>query len=417
MAADISKEDAIELAESFGEAIKSQKSKNLSKICVEGDDEDLIDLFEAMTTSSEAKGDTKDIHEAIFESLDYEVQKKSFEETKKGAKIEVLFTVKDFENIDTDECEDMYDFLDLLDDTDDTVEISVELEVKEDDGDLLVANAEDALNDIYVWKDFEVEYAEVVIETTTTEEPDETTTTSQAVAATGDYADGVDRTVFVYEGNIYESPYTYENVTLIECDIEIKSGYEDLDWENDVTCDLYYEDEYVDTLDVRVALDGGVYYAYVIPGVLTHKELQDSESLYLKAGYYDFMFYDAEDTLIAYDYCYVDYIDYGYDFDVTFGDSSELNNILFVDYYYIDPTGVEIDMYMNNTTYELKYQYIFAKDGTALFDSGIISANGAFLTAWMVPDDIGADVFDAGAYTVTIYDASGNVILESNFAI
>lgn len=420
----IDEKEVIAIAENYASAVTSMKSKSISKLC--GDDDSWEDLFDEIANSSEVDGDTKEAHQAILSTLTFEVDEDSVSTKKNSATVDVTFSVKNYEKLDADDYDDIDEYIDDLEDLKKTLDITVELEIENDDDSLYIANCKDVLEDIYVWEDLEVEfdYYEPV---ETTEEPDVTTTeettkeTTEATTTTAnevssDYADAVEDIMFWSAGNSYSTGFEYENVVLIECDILIKEGYEDLDWENDVIVEMYYEDEFIFS-EAAMLLDDvndGRSYCYMISNcAIFDPAVQDPETNFMKEGRYDFYFIDNNDQVIASDYCYCTYEDKGYSWDVDEGDSYELDNIAFYDWYYMEDDGLEFDMYLSVSGYEMNFLYEVQKDGQVIYTSDYIADKGSFVDAYVVPSMCGLDEFESGEYTMTVYDLDDNIICTS----
>lgn len=409
-----SDDDVIEIAESFASSIKNGKTKGFTKVIEDSKDEDLISLFEQITTSSEFDGDTKKVHDAVFETIAYEIDEDSVDTSKKGSKVDVTFSVVNYEKVSADDYDDVDEYIDALGSQKKTIDTVVTLEIEEDDGDMYVSNAEDALEDLYVWKDLEVEFEEVV-ETVITETVETDIVETEPVSS--GYADAVEDVMFFFEGDSYYSPCEFSNTVAIECDILIADGYEDLYWESQVICDIYYENEYIGSSFVTLLEDDNDYYALCFVAIQQFPELQDEDTLYLKAGDYTFVFCDENDNPIAQDTCSVVYNETGYVFDATVGTSSHVDDIMFIDYYFIGTTGFELDMYMTDRLSDFTFSYTVSKDGKVLYTAEETTSYGIYIPVWMVPSDFDASELKTGDYVVDVYDDESELVFTSTFTL
>lgn len=424
-------EDAIlEVAEEFSATIKSGKTKAFTKVLVDSEDEDVLDIFDQLTTASYTSGDTKEAYEAIYATLDYKVDKKSVETKKKGSTVEVTYTVKDFEAVDLDDCEDVDDFIDELDDQDE-MEVTVVLEIKEDDGEYLVANAEDALTDIFMWSDFSVDFDEVVvIETTeTTEETEPVATETESVAVgmdreiTSPYAEYIDDEAFYFDGDYYYVGSTLTNCSVVECDLIVsEEAFNAIDWENEVRFELYRGNELMDEYSVNMITDDDdngetIYVIQAVSDINFAPALSDPDYFYITEGEYTFFFYDANNDLIAVDDIYLEYVDYGYDFSVEFGDSPELDYAKFVDFYYIGTNAIVLDIYLNDASHVSDYYVVLSKDGEEVYRSDVLTDSGAYLVSIIYASDAGLDEFEIGDYQLDQYDSNDKLMVSTTLYV
>lgn len=416
----IDEKEAVAIAENFASAVTSAKTKSVSKLC--GDDDSWEDLFDEIINSTEVVGDTKEAHQAILSTLTYEVDDDSVSAKKNSATVDVTFSVNNFEKLDAEDYDDIDEYIDDLEDLSKTLDITVEVEIESEDDSLYITNCKEILEEIYVWEDLEVEfdYYEPVETTKDTEETtkatEETKETTAETTADSDeltYADGVEATMFWSAGTSYESGYEYENVVLIECDVLVKEGYEFLDWEDDVIVEMYYEGELIFTEAAMILNDqsDGRTYCYMLSNcAIFDPDVQDPETMFMKEGKYEFYFYDDQDNVIAYDYCYCTYYDKGYEWDVEDGDSLELYNIAFYDWYYMEDDGLEFDMYLSRSGYQMKFLYEVQKDGEVIYTSDLMTDSGSFVDAYLTPEMCGLTKFESGEYTMTVYDEYDDII-------
>lgn len=459
----ISEESVISFAEDFGDAVLSQKSKNLKKLCDDFDD-DLESVFDEVTNAEGAKGDNKAAYEAIFSTMEYEVDEDSVTLLKKGATVEVVFSVVNFEKVDIDDCSDIDDYLDELGDIKKTKDVTCELELElNDDDELCIANAEDVLEDLYIWEDVDLKFANEVevtevVETTeatetevteetevtteatteeteateaTTEATEETeateTTTEETKPAVGDpkhsiYKDAVTGVGFDVEG-VYEGDKAiYSNTIYMTCVLYVDQDSK-LDFESDVICDLYYGGECVDSANVFSSIDESgdrVYKFYT--DITFAPDIYDTKHSFLKDGEYTFKFYDPDDIQIAEATCTSKFEDKGYTFEFETGDSKELDTILFFDWYYISKSGIELDFYVEDFDYDYEYSFDLYQGDELIFSSmdyydEKIVDSGSFVDVYATPDMCDLDEFASGEYTLEVYDTNDALIVSSVFMI
>lgn len=131
----------LEAAENYAEAFKKCDLGDIADLTDDGDDlEDEIDEYINSNLSNDEK---EEIAELILDSMNYEIDSKSVESSKKSKKasVEITFTIVDYQSVyedNQDDGGDAEDFISDLEDCDDVIEIEVKLDLILDDGDWLV---------------------------------------------------------------------------------------------------------------------------------------------------------------------------------------------------------------------------------------------------------------------------------------
>lgn len=453
----ISEDSVISFAEDFGEAVLSQKSKNLKKLCDDFDD-DLESVFDEVTNQEGVKGDNKAAYEAIFNTMEFEVDEDSVTLLKKGATVEVVFSVVNFEKVDIDDCSDIDDYLDELGDVKKTKDITCELELElNDDDELCIANAEDVLEDLYIWEDVDLKFANEVevtevVETTEATEPEVTeetevtteatteetetteateatteateTTTEETELATGksEYKDAVTGVGFDVDGLYVGDNAEYSNTIYMTCVLYVDKDT-DLDFENDVFCDLYFEGKCVDSANLFESEDdkGNTVYKFYTD-ITFAPDLLDPDHNFLKDGEYTFKFYDKDEIQIAEAKCTSKYEEKGYTYELEIGDSKELETIIFFDWYYINTDGIELDFYTQEFDYDYEYSFELYQGDELIFSSNEyygekLVDSGSFVDVYATPSMCELDEFESGEYKIKVFDTNGALIVASDFMV
>lgn len=452
----VKEDDVIEIAESFGDAVLSQKAKNLKKICVDFDD-DVESVFDKVTNAEEAKGDNKEAYEAIFATMEYEVDENSVVLLKKGATVEVVFTVVNFEKVDIDDCDSIDDYLDELEGIKKTTDVTCELELElDDDDELCIANAEDVLEELYIWEDVDLKFDGAPVETTVetteetevTEETTEATTTTEETEATeteatteetketeatieetkapnnndSEYAAAVTGVGFEVDGDFKGDKATFTNTVYMTCILYVDQDTK-LDFESDVYCDLYYGGKCIDSAYVFESHDanGDKFYKFYTD-ITFAPDLLDENHYFLKDGEYTFKFYDPAGSQIAEATCASKFESNGYTYELDTGDSKELDTIIFFDWYYIDRDGIELDFYTYDFDYDYEYSFELYSSEELIFSSDDYYASkivdsGSFIDVYATPDMCDLDEFEKGEYTIIVYDTDGDLLVISDFMI
>ncbi len=163
-------EDIIDAGEAFAKAAASCDLGKMGKVSGDKFKKDTED-WEVLLDFTE--GDVYDANAAQFtaavaDTIAYEIDEESAEASKDEASLDVVFTIADYAPIiEDEEITDIDTMIAALGDADtNEIEQTIEFE-KNDDGDWVVTNYEDIMNDLYKFTDttaieFPVDYAECV---------------------------------------------------------------------------------------------------------------------------------------------------------------------------------------------------------------------------------------------------------------
>ena len=417
---DFDEDEIVEVAENFAKAIKKADADSFEDL---SSDKKAADVFDEFVVGSDYDSDAKDIIGAVLDGMEYAVDEDSVDGDEDGAEVTVTFTMADYKKIlKNGEFYDADDMVDAIEDSDKTTDVEVKLELENDDDDWKVSNASKALKSICAWSDFDyADYiSEPVIETdptTTTTETTEPTTT--AADFDGDYRGALTGDYYWYDcGNKYknDSSYVYPNAGRIELDVIIDTSAVSSAWEDDIVYEVYIDGEYICWAYVYTIEEEGE--GLVICSI-SAKDFQDytDGKGYFGNHDYEFRLFDENDELIETYTCSSSYKDFGYEpTKEEFGDSDQVGNIYFVDWYCAEPEYLEFDIFCldYNTKMDFDY-YFYDADGNTLV-SDHINNSTTFLVCYVEPDECGLEEFK-GTYTVECIDKSGKLIVSSTIEV
>jgi len=409
--------EVIDIAEDFAKAV-TKKDKDALEDIIDPDDFDkAAEIFEDYIECESYSSDDYYVFSAIIDSLEYEVDEDSAKVDDDSADIDVIFTVADFESVsDEKDYLDGYELSSAITDSSDTKEIKVSLKLENDDDDWFITNGSKALKSLCIWSDF-IPSSHYLIETTPT-----TTTTDLPVVTEPpmqmDYADAFTGDVYwYYDGEKEVGEYfEYENTIMVELDLVIYDEYADLDWINDVDYDIYCDGEYLGYGNVYLLYENGENVVIFSCDAISYPELTEGKGYF---GEHEFVFdiyeYGTE-YLMSYS-CSTSYVDKGFEFTEEFGNSDQVDNIYFIDWYFAKSNIMEMDIYLKNFSQEMDVYFEFYESSTGnLIYSDHKSGTGLFIPCYTYPEDAGLKEFK-GKYYVECKDADGNLICKSEINI
>ncbi len=415
---DFDEDEIVEVAENFAKAIEKADADSFEEL---SSDKKAADLFDELVVGSDYDSDEKDIYEAILSNLNYEVDEDSVDGDEDSAEVSITFSVLDYKGIiKNGEFYDAGDIVYELEKSDEMNDVDVKLELENDDGDWKVNNASKALKAVCTWGDFDyTDYlSEPVIDTdpTTTETTEPTTT---AADFDGDYREAMTGDYYWYDcGNKYknDSSYVFPNAGRVELDVIIDIDAVSLSWADDIVYEVYVDGEYICWAYVYAIEEDGE--GLVICSV-SAKDFQDYTDGKGYFGNHDFEFrlFDEKDELIETYTCSSSYKDFGYTVvEEEFGDSEQVDNIYFVDWYSAEPDYLEFDLFIldYNTMMDFDYKF-YDEDGNTLIVDSIYDST-TFLVCYLKPDECGLTEFD-GTYTVECVDKDGKLIVSSTVEV
>ena len=381
---DKSKEEVLEVAEDYAKNLAACKISKLAKATVEDFDDDKDEWEERLTFSSGDfyDDDTAEAVSAIADTISYEIDEESVEASKKSGEgsVTVVFTIADYEPLVGDE--DLVridDFLDALDDAD-TTEIEISIEFEKEDEEWLCSNYEEVFEELYAFTDADYDFT---------------------IPLT-DYIRGVEWYGGDGDGN-------YVNTNYIDCylniDYEAPVEYTDIYFRvehngQELFSDLCYGEAYLTVWDI----DG----------------YTDPSGSFFEAGTYTITFYldDGTDLLTCEANVTVEEIE------------MEFEENLY--WYFTDNYDQENPVYTNTDEIDgmLQYSgdiyyYYLAPYATIAYEGEVFYEESDTNEIWLfvdssyydVPLDPSGEYFAAGTYTITFYDADGNVIVSDSCTV
>ncbi|MBO7425944.1 MAG: hypothetical protein J6U23_09710 [Clostridiales bacterium] len=418
---DFDEDEIVEVAENFAKAIKKADADGFEEI---SSDKKAADLFDELVVGSDYDKDEKNIFGAVLDSMEYEVDEDSVDGDEDGAEVTVTFTMADYKNIiKNGEFYDADEMVDAIEDGDETTDVEVKLELENDDDDWKVSNASKALKSVCTWSDFEyIDYiTEPVIDTepSTTETTTEATTTSSSGSFDGDYVGAMTGDYYWYDcGNKHknDSKYDFPNAGMVELDVIIDPSAVDGDWSDDIVYEVYIDGDYVCWAYVYTLEEDGEGLVICSISAKDFPDYVDGKGYF---GNHDFEFrlFDEKDNLIETYTCTTSYKDFGYNIvEEEFGDSDQVSNIYFVDWYSAEPEYLEFNIFIQDYGTDMDFDYNFydADGNTLITDS--VTGSMTFLVCYLKPSECGLEKFE-GNYTVECKDKDGNLIVKSTVEV
>ena len=379
---DKSKDEVLETVDGFAKNLASCNVSKIAKGSIE-DFEDVQEDWEEKLTFSSGDyydSDAATAAQAIADTISYEVDEESVEASKKTGEgsVDVVFTIADYEPVvDDDDIVKVEDFVDAIEDAD-TQEITITIEFEKDEDEWLCSNYEEIFDELYAFTEEDYEFRIPI----------------------ADMVTGVNW--FGCDWNYGDSYYT--NTTYIDVDLAF-------DWSTDIDYSgIYYTVEYQGQELYRETGDYMGYFYSSTPGAPT-----DETGYYLAAGEYTITFYDADDSIIWSGVATV-YLE-----EVQLGFEPEL------DWWFTDNYDDSNPVYTNTDVIDGELQYTGNYDYstgyfTVAYNGEVIYTEYGTYDAWVHTYDIDncpldGDYFAAGEYTITFYDADGNMLVSDSCTV
>ena len=381
---DKSKEEVLEVAEDYAKNLAACKISKLAKATVEDFDDDKDEWEERLTFSSGDfyDDDTAEAVSAIADTISYEIDEESVEASKKSGEgsVTVVFSIADYEPLVGDE--DLVridDFLDALDDAD-TTEIEISIEFEKEDEEWLCSNYEEVFEELYAFTDADYDFT---------------------IPLT-DYIRGVEWYGGDGDGN-------YVNTNYIDC-------YLNMDYDAPIDySDIYYTVEYNGQNIFTENCYGEAYLS-----VWDLDDYTDPSGMFLAEGVYTITFHTGDGTEIFTCQANVTVEEVEMEFEENlywyFTDNYDQENPVYTNTDEIDG----MLQYSGDT-----YYYYLAPYATIAYEGEVFYEETDTNEIWLfvdssyydVPLDPSGEYFAAGTYTITFYDADGNVIVSDSCTV
>lgn len=379
---DKSKDEVLEAAESYAKYLADCDLKKLSKATVSDLKEDKDEWEERLDfTAGDLYGeDTAAALAAIADTISYEIDEESAEASKKTGEgsVQATFTIVDYEPLLGDESIDrIEDFIDALEDAD-TKELEISLDFEKEDEEWLCANYEEIFDDLYGFTKEDFEFT----------------------PPASDYFDGI----IWYRDT--DDNGTYHNTYCIEFSVVLTS---DCPYDHS---ELYYTVDY----NGQTIYSDYLSYSEVFVTNEDIPDYTDPTGFFLAEGEYIITITTPDGSIFTTCTATVTYdtVDLVFDEDLY--------------WYFTDEYGMDEPVYTNTQTIDAMLQYdgasyYAAPYATLEYEGEVIYQENDSCEIWVyttnsdMPLDPSGQYFAAGTYTITFYDADGNVIVSDSCTV